>query len=149
MTRFKALSVTALLFTAGILAGCTSSDRDHRSSRSSRSDEPVLSGERRGDVERASGAARKVPRDAEVVDEGRGDTLRYTARGDGTVYVVDSNADTVIWSGPIRDGDRITVDPGKNRIEINGREQANIDLKSGDRFRLYFLRGSSRYDTRH
>jgi hypothetical protein len=145
MTRFKTLSVTALLFGAGILAGCSSSEHRDRVSRSSRGDEVRPA----GDVERASGAARKVPRDAEVVDEGRGDTLRYTARGDGTVYLVDASADTVIWSGPIRDSDRITVDPGKNRIEINGREQANIDLKSGDRFRLYFLRGSSRYDSRY
>src|SRR5213593_2551077 len=119
---FKTLSFAAMLLGAGILAGCSSSDHRDRVSRSGRGDE-VRSA---GDVERASGAARKVPREAEVVDEGRGDTLRYTARGDGTVYVVDSNADTVIWSGPIRDSDRITIDPGKNRIEINGREQANI-----------------------
>jgi deoxycytidine triphosphate deaminase len=33
----------------------------------------------------------------------------------------------------------VTVDPQRNRIEINGREQANIDLKNQNRFQLYYL----------
>jgi hypothetical protein len=144
MTRFKSVSFAGLLGLS-LLAGCSSShDKDHHTSRSTRSDDVVLSGERRGDVDRDPSAARKVPRDAQVVDEGRDSTLRYSARDDGTVYLVDSSASTVVWSGNVRDSDRVTVDPGKNRIEINGKEQSTIDLKSSDRFQLYFLRSSTR-----
>ena len=146
MTRFQTLSLAGLLGMGLLAGGCSSSDHDHYSRRSG--DDVVLSGERRGDVDRARGASTHVPRDAQVVDEGRGDGLHYTARGDGTVYLVDSSADTVVWSSPVRDGDRVTINPDKNHIDVNGRERANIDLKSNDRFQLYFERSSSssRYD---
>ena len=112
-------------------------DRDARVSRSG--------GER---VERDERTARKVPRDARVVDEGRSDTLTHTARYDGEVYLLDSTATTVVWDAKIRNGDRITVDPRRNRIEINGREQANINLAGDHKFQLFYLetgRGSYRY----
>ena len=128
----------------GILAGCSSDDR--HTSRERRDNEPVLSGER---VDVDPHTSNKVPRDARVVDEGRGSTLSYSARGDGEIYLTDASARTVIWDSKVRDGDRISVDPSRNRIEINGREQTNIDLKSTDRFQLYFLgtefRGDSDY----
>jgi hypothetical protein len=136
MATLRNLSFAGLLG-LGILAGCSSSDK-HSSSSSSerRGGDVVLSGER---VDVDPHTARKVPRDARVVDEGRSSTLSYSARGDGEVYLVDSSANTVIWDSKTRDGDRITVDPGRNRIEINGREQTKIDLKSNDRFQLYYL----------
>jgi hypothetical protein len=65
--------------------------------------------------------------------------MSYTARDSGEVYVYDASARTVIWSGHVRDGDRVTVNPDKNRIAVNGREEADIDLKSNHRFELYSL----------
>lgn len=119
-------------------AGCSSSDRDDRISRDrDRYDDPILSGER---VERDSDASRKLPRDANIVDEGRG-SLRYNVRDRGIVYVYDVDAATVVWNDKVDDGDRVSVDPDKNKIEINGREATKIDLKSDHRFRIYFLRG--------
>jgi hypothetical protein len=137
MATLRNASFTALLG-LGILAGCSSSDR-HTSRDRDRGD-VVLSGERRGDpVDVDPHTANKVPRDARVVDEGSGGTLSYTARGDGEIYLTDRSAQTVIWDAKVRDGDRISVDPDRNRIEINNREQTKIDLKSKDRFQLYFL----------
>jgi len=127
----------------GILAGCSSSD-DRHVSRERRGNDPVLSGER---VEVDPHTSNKVPRDARVVDEGRGSTLNYSARGDGEIYLTDASASTVIWDTKVRDGDRITVDPSRNRIEVNGREQTKIDLKSSDRFQLYFLGTDIRRDS--
>jgi hypothetical protein len=140
MATLRNLSFAGLLG-LGILAGCSSSDR-HTSSSSERRDRDVALSSGRVDVD--PNTARKVPRDARVVDEGRGGTLNYSARGDGEVYLVDSSAQTVIWDAKVRDGDRVTVDPNRNRIEINGREQTRIDLKSNDRFQLYFLPTDSR-----
>jgi hypothetical protein len=133
MATLRNLSFAGLLG-LGVLAGCSSSDRHTSSERRDR--DVTLSG---GRVEVDPNTARKVPRDARVVDEGRGGTLGYAARGDGEVYLTDASAQTVIWDAKVRDGDRISVDPNRNRIEINGREQTKIDLKSSDRFQLYFL----------
>ena len=139
MATLRNLSFAGLLG-LGVLAGCSSSDR-HSSSSERRDRDVALSS---GRVEVDPNTARKVPRDARVVDEGRGGTLGYAARGDGEVYLTDASAQAVIWDSKVRDGDRITVDPNRNRIEINGREQTKIDLKSSDRFQLYFLPTDSR-----
>src|SRR5690242_2640604 len=101
MATIRNLALSGLIG-LGILAGCSSSD-DRHVSRERRSSEPVLSGER---VEVDPHTSNKVPRDARVVDEGRGSTLSYTARGDGEVYLADASARTVIWDGKVRDGDR-------------------------------------------
>jgi hypothetical protein len=145
MATLRNLSLAGILG-LGILAGCDSGN-DRTSSRDRNNGDVVLSGERRGEpVDVDPHTARKVPRDARVVDEGAGSTLSYSARGDGEVYLNDRSADTVIWDAKVRDGDRITVDPGRNRIEINGREQTKIDLKSTDRFQLFFLGTDYRND---
>ena len=140
MNTLRTFSVAGLIGLT-TLVGCSafeghsSRDRDSDSTGSAR-----RSSDR---VERSSGASSNVPRDARVVDEGRGGSLGFTARDSGTVYLVDDTAGSVIWDSKIRDGDRVTVIPDKNRIEINGKEQAKIDLKSNDRFQLYYL-GSDR-----
>ena len=136
MATLRSLSFAGILG-LGVLAAAGCSSDDHHASSSERRDRDVtLSGER---VDVDPHTARHVPRDARVVDEGRGGTMSYSARGDGEVYLVDSSASTVIWDSKVRDGDRVSVDPSRNRIEINGREQTKIDLKSNDRFQLYFL----------
>jgi len=147
MTTIRNLSFAGLLGLGLLAAGCSSHDHHSTSSSSSeRRDRDVTLSSERVDVDPHT--ARHVPRDARVVDEGRGSTISYSARGDGEVYLTDSSAQTVIWDSKVRDGDRISVDPARNRIEINGREQTKIDLKSNDRFQLYFLptdfRSSSR-----
>jgi hypothetical protein len=142
MATLRNLSLAGILG-LGLVAGCSSSDDRHASR--DRNGDVVLSGERRGEpVDVDPHTARKVPRDARVVDEGTGSTLSYSARGDGEVYLNDRSADTVVWDSKVRDGDRITIDPGRNRIEINGREQTKIDLKSTDRFQLFFIGTDSR-----
>jgi hypothetical protein len=158
-SAWKKFGLTAVLGLA-TLAGCSAfesdSDKDRdssdRVSRSRRDEDVVLSGDR--DVDRDRDAATKVPKDARVVDSGSG-SLSYSARYDGSVYLYDEDARTVVWDARLRDGDRVSVDPDRNRIELNGRSGSNIDLKSGHRFRLYFLEGlkserstrsSDRYD---
>ena len=146
MATLRNLSFAGLLG-LGLVAGCSSDD--HHASRDRDNGDVVLSGERRGEpVDVDAHTARKLPRDARVVDEGAGNSLSYSARGDGEVYLNDRSADTVVWDSKVRDGDRITIDPGRNRIEINGREQTKIDLKSSDRFQLYFLGTDNRNTSR-
>lgn len=147
MTAIRNLTLAGALG-LGLLAGCSAfdNDHDHHSSRSSdRYDDRYDRSRSSGDVERASGTSRNLPRDARMVDEVRGGRLAYTARDSGTVALYDATARTVVWDGNVRDGDRVTVNPDKNRIEINGKEQADIDLKSNHRFELYSTDRSRRY----
>ena len=144
MSTLRNLSLTAVLGAALLAgAGCSmfggdDDKKDRRDDRVSRSD--------RSDVERAPGSKGKLPSDARRVDEGRDTTLRYDVRDRGTVYLVDRTADVVVWSSDVRDGDRVNIDPAKNKIEVNGREQARIDLKGDHKFELYVDRpSSSRY----
>ena len=149
MTTFHKITFASVLGLSLLAGGCNAfnddrSDRDRyddrydtRSSRSSRDryDDGRVS---RGDVEREAGAARALPRDARLVDEVRSGRMSYTARDRGTVYLYDATARRIIWDGRVDDGARVSVIPDKNRIEVNGREQADIDLKSNNRFELYF-----------
>ena len=151
MTQFRTLSFASLL-AISLLAGCSAfegdndrSDRDTNRDRNSDSDRSSRTAG--GNVDRDTGTSNRVPRDARVVDEGRGGSgsaLRYTADYDGTVYLVDSSAGVVVWDQRVRDRDRVEVTPGANRITVNGKESANIDLKKNDRFQLYFLESSKR-----
>jgi len=150
MTQFRTLSFAALLGIS-LLAGCSAFDNNDRSDRDRDrdriDDNGRVSRTAGGTVDRDAGTSNRVPRDARVVDEGRGgsgSSLRYTADYDGTVYLVDSSAGVVVWDQRVRDRDRIEVTPGANRITVNGKETANIDLKKNDRFQLYFLDSSRR-----
>ena len=146
--RFFALGLAALLGLS-TMAGCSAlgigdddNDDDIRVSRDRddryRDDDVVLSGDR--DVDVAGATANKVPRDARVVDSGSG-SLSYTAREDGSVYLYDEDARTVVWDARVRRDDRVNIGADDNRIEVNGRSATNIDLKSDHNFRLYFLEG--------
>lgn len=148
MTRIRTLSFAALLGLS-TLAGCSAfnGDNNDRSDRDRRDSRDYERSRTAGDVQRDSGTSNRVPRDARVVDEGKGGqgrSLAYTADRSGTVYLEDTSAGTVVWDQRVRDGDRITVTPGANRIEVNGREAANIDLKKNDRFQLWFSDGGRR-----
>ena len=141
-----ALGCAALLGLVTV-AGCRArgmgdDDNDRVSSRRDRDrdrdGDVVLSGDR--DVDVASSTANKVPKDARVVDSGSG-SMSYTARDDGSVYLYDEDARTVVWDARVRADDRVTIDADKNRIEVNGRSPTSIDLKSDHRFRLYYLEG--------
>jgi hypothetical protein len=159
---FKTFGLVAVLGLA-TLSGCSaltgdsdSGDDDFRVSRDRDRDrydengDVVLSGDRYDDRYRDrdtgrsadvdSSTANKVPRDARVVDSGS-DRLTFTAPYDGSVYLYDEDARRVIWDERLRDGDRVSISPDDNRIDVNGRSQADLDLKSEHRFRLYYLEG--------
>jgi len=148
MTVFRNLTLAGVLGLGLLAAGCSAfdndHDHDHHASRD-RYDDRYDNSRASGDVERASGTSRSLPRDARMVDEVRSGRMSYTARDSGSVSLYDATARTVVWDGHVRDGDRVTVNPDKNRIEINGKEQADIDLKSNHRFELYSTDRSRRY----
>jgi hypothetical protein len=145
MTRFVNRSFIAVALGATLLTvGCSSSDDHadrHRTTSSDRSDrhydDTRLSGDR---YDARTLEIRGLSRDARIVEETRrpGDTLNFTPRDSGRVYLVDVTKSEVVWDKNIRDGDRVFVDPDHNKIAVNGRDDVKIDLKSNNRFQLYF-----------
>jgi hypothetical protein len=78
-----------------------------------------------------------VPEGSVQVDEGKG-RLDYTAKRSGTVYVYDVTQDRLVYQTPVRDGDRVSIDPDANRLELNGRQDVDRNLRRDDRHRIYF-----------
>jgi hypothetical protein len=163
----KSLLLSAAL-AATLAAGCddddkarhTSARRDrdrdgiadrydrHPDRASPRDDEVILSRERISDRDRPlaerdlelRGLA-EIPRDAKRVDEGRtGDRVRYTALNDGRVFLYDEADDRVVYSGKVYRDEAFVADPEADMLSVNGKRLADVNLRAGHAYRLYFLR---------
>jgi hypothetical protein len=83
-------------------------------------------------------AGDKVPLSATLVGEGRDEELTYRASRDGTIYVYDAEDERVIGSAGIRDGQRFTIAPDRNRATINNDEVDVGKLSTRRNYRVYF-----------
>jgi hypothetical protein len=77
--------------------------------------------------------AREVDTDGSVI---------YKAAHDGKLYIYDVDAKRVIWSGFMRDGERLSMDTRDGRATIDGQSVLNRDLNPDHRYRLYFVPGT-------
>ena len=50
--------------------------------------------------------------------------INYTARQDGTVYVVDDWYNRLVYKGPLRQGQQVVVDPGAGTLTVGGKDVA-------------------------
>lgn len=135
MTAWLRQTRTALLVVAlgtvglALGAGCTADtlgsndDRDRTGTRD-RSDDP-----RDPPV--------GVPRTARLVDR-EFDEMTFRAPDDGTMWVVESTNDRVIYTDRVRRGDEFRLEPDRNRATLNGRTVVERDVKSGIRHRIFF-----------
>ena len=80
-----------------------------------------------------------IPAGAEEVEGGRGE-LRYSAQRDGRIWVYDAETDKMVYTGPVRDGDRVVVDPDKNQIVVGGETVSEQPLIRDHKYRIYFKR---------
>ena len=73
-------------------------------------------------------------------------SLSYKAAHDGKVYLFDADTKRVIWSGSVRDNDRVAIDTRDNRVSLNDDKNVlsnNRDLNPDHRYRLYFVQDSN------
>lgn len=77
-----------------------------------------------------------IPSGSTLLDSGKG-TLRGTVRDDGTLYVYDADAKRVVASVRVSDGDRVTLSPGDDELQINGRRATNRSFSDRTNYRLY------------
>ena len=73
-----------------------------------------------------------------VMQGGRGENVNWTAKDDGTVYVMDRDSEKVIYTGSIRSGHRLEVNPSSGQVMNNG-VIVNRDAKDNARYNIYFL----------
>ena len=79
-----------------------------------------------------------IPSTAQIMDSGNG-AMHYTASDDGTVYVYDQPANKLVWSGKVRKGEAVDVDPIKNQVMAHGNIVTMKTLNNGDRNDIYFV----------
>lgn len=78
-----------------------------------------------------------VPASAAMKTEGN-KQLTYTADTDGMAYVTDKDTNTIVYSGRMLKGDTLEVDPGNNRVTLNGQTVYDKGLTNNDH-RIFFL----------
>jgi hypothetical protein len=83
----------------------------------------------------------KVPADARRIAEGTGATrLIHRPLRDGTIYVQDKSDGKVIYTGPVRAGDNVVIDPKADALTVNDIQvRPDPKLNSGHAYRLYFV----------
>jgi hypothetical protein len=82
-----------------------------------------------------------VPGTAMLRSEGTG-RIVDTAPDNGTVYVYDNSEDRMIYSGTVMSGQRVTVNPKDDRIDVDDRKVSDQTLPNGDSYRIYFDRNN-------
>jgi hypothetical protein len=78
-----------------------------------------------------------VPSAASLSSEGTG-RLAFTAPTAGTAYVYDNTNDKMIYSGPLTAGQRLSIDPKNDRVDIGDRKVSEQTLHTGNNYRIYF-----------
>jgi len=80
-----------------------------------------------------------VPKSASLKTQGN-DRVVYTADDNGRVWIADHGSNDIVYSGQMRRGDRLVLDPGGNRITLNDQVVAHRDIGRRDRD-IYFEPG--------
>lgn len=80
-----------------------------------------------------------VPQSASLKTQGN-DRVVYVAEDNGNVWVVNHGSNDILYSGHVRRGDRLVLDPANNRLTLNDQTVASRDLGRRDRD-IYFQPG--------
>ena len=83
-----------------------------------------------------------IPPSAAIAAEGNGQ-LTYRAGNEGTVYLFNRNANTVVFSGQVMKGQAIVVNQDKNQVLIDDRVVTEGTLRKGDTYRIFFAPASA------
>jgi hypothetical protein len=139
MHTFKLRHAALLMILAGLSGGasCVSDGGDTYDHRTGNDD---YNRNDRYDTDRPG----RIPRRADIVRDGTG-KLKWTADMDGTVYVYDQTRDAIRYTGPVRRGQEIIVQPNDNQIQVDGRTVYDEDLKSDATHQIYFAATDSNY----
>jgi hypothetical protein len=77
-----------------------------------------------------------LPGGAALIREGAGPLTVY-APDNGIVYVRDLPADQIVYQGPVTKGQRIELDPGAERLTVDGQAVKTKRLRPDATFQVY------------
>src|SRR5918993_3907604 len=79
-----------------------------------------------------------VPADARSVAKQSGtNPINFTAPRDGTVYVYDRSANNMLYSGRVRHGETVELDPKRDSIRVDGRTVMNKDIRDLNEYQVW------------
>ena len=78
-----------------------------------------------------------IPRSARLVAQDQGD-VDFVAPDDGMVYVYDRGAGNMLYSGRIREGERVRVEPRDDRITLNGQTVMDKQIRDNNEVRIFY-----------
>src|SRR6185369_1839791 len=81
-----------------------------------------------------------IPRGSYRVEDKDG-KIRWIADDDGTFYVYDVSKEFVRYSGPVRRGQEVIVQPGDDIVYVDGRSVSHENLRRDARHQVYFAPG--------
>jgi hypothetical protein len=80
-----------------------------------------------------------VPADARsVAKQGGTQPVNFTAPRDGTVYVYDRTSQKMLYSGRVRQGETLELDPMRNKVRLEGRVVMEKNLRDLNQYQVWF-----------
>jgi hypothetical protein len=80
-----------------------------------------------------------IPVEAERVAQAKGE-LVYQVPAGGEAYVLDAGDNKIIWSGHLREGETLTIQPEADRVAVDLQSVAEPDLDKDHRYSVYLRR---------
>jgi hypothetical protein len=80
-----------------------------------------------------------IPSSARLVAEDQGN-VDFVAPDDGQVYVEDRSANKLLYSGQVREGQHVNVEPVKDKIAIDGQTVRDQKIRDLNTLRIFFKR---------
>lgn len=78
-----------------------------------------------------------IPLNAREMGEAR-ETISYAAPENGTVYIEDTTAHKLVYSGEVKKGQMVKVDAKANEVTIDNQLATKTDLINDHKFAIYF-----------
>src|SRR5215204_4468832 len=86
-----------------------------------------------------------IPSDATLQTEGQKE-LAFRATEPGTVYVYNRNDNKMVYSGEMRRGETLSIDPNQDRVTLDGRTVLEKGLDNNETLRVFFKPSMMRRD---
>ena len=78
-----------------------------------------------------------IPNSARLVAKDQGQ-VDFVAPNDGMVYIYDRGAGNMLYSGRIREGERVHVEPRDDRITLNGQTVMDKQIRDNNEVRIFY-----------
>jgi hypothetical protein len=80
-----------------------------------------------------------IPVEAERVAQAKGE-LVYQVPAGGEAYILDASDNKIVWSGHLREGETLTIQPEADRVAVDLQSVAEPDLDKDHRYTVFLRR---------